>query len=112
MLVAFLVIYSAFLRIRGEVLGIVGEFILFFVFADVVLGIKLKFFTGLQCFKVFGGVLYDVGGLVAEDFAGEVGEDFLKACWDWVFLEVFASHAKLYLLNYLISLISTYLTSI
>ena len=43
---AFLVISYAFLRVRKGVLGVVGELVFFLIFAYVVLGIKLKLFTG------------------------------------------------------------------
>ena len=70
----------------GGVLWVVGDFILLIVLADIVLRIELKFFPLFLHFEIPGSVFDDIGGLIPEDFPGEIRKDLLEACWHWVLL--------------------------
>lgn len=75
-----------------SVLRVVGQLVLLVLLADVELGVKLELLALLQHLEILGGVLDDVGGLVAQHLPREVSQDLLEACGHWVLLQVLAGH--------------------
>lgn len=68
------------------VFGVVGELIFFVVLGDIEFGVELELVSFLEHFEIFGRILNNVGGLISEYFAGEVGQNLLEPCRHWVFL--------------------------
>ena len=81
------------------VLGLVGQLVLLVLLGDVEGRLVLKGLVGLQGLKVVGGVFDDVGGLVAQDFPGEVFEDGREVLGNRVFLDVPARHSVILLIQ-------------
>lgn len=61
-----------------QLLCIIRELVLLVILLHIVLGVELRSLPLFEHFEVLSRVLDDVGGLVAEDLAGEVGKDLLE----------------------------------